>query len=161
VPLDGSNIFNISERAAKIFGNILHEDGRYHAWDEWAVNLLAADKEIAEKTFALRNDVFAGRVPTYDTIYAYKRPIDGRVVWIHAMGDVVRDVEGKPTDMYGVTMDITERKQAEEELKKRMEELERFIRVTINREKQMIQLKEEINLLLEEAGREQKYKIVA
>jgi len=57
--------------------------------------------------------------------------------------------------------DITERKQAERELKKRMEELERFSHLTINREKQMIQLKEEINLLLEQAGKEQKYKIVA
>jgi PAS domain S-box-containing protein len=57
--------------------------------------------------------------------------------------------------------DITERKQTERELKKRMEELERFMRLTINREKQMIQLKEEINLLLEQAGNEQKYKIVA
>jgi PAS domain S-box-containing protein len=57
--------------------------------------------------------------------------------------------------------DITESKQAERELKKRMEELERFSRLTINREKQMIQLKEEINLLLEQTGKEQKYKIVA
>jgi PAS domain S-box-containing protein len=57
--------------------------------------------------------------------------------------------------------DITERKQAERELKERMEELERFMRLTINREKQMIRLKKEINLLVEEAGKEQKYKIVA
>jgi PAS domain S-box-containing protein len=56
--------------------------------------------------------------------------------------------------------DITERRQAEKQLKERMEELERFMRLTINREKQMIQLKEEINLLLEEAGKEKKYKIV-
>jgi hypothetical protein len=57
--------------------------------------------------------------------------------------------------------DITERKQTERELKQRMDELERFMRLTINREKQMIRLKEEINLLLEQAGKEQKYKIVA
>lgn len=56
--------------------------------------------------------------------------------------------------------DITERKQAEKELKGRMEELERFSRLTINREKMMIQLKEEINTLLVQAGQEKKYKIV-
>ena len=56
--------------------------------------------------------------------------------------------------------DITERKQAEKELKERMEELERFSRLTINREGKMIQLKEEINSLLEKTGREKKYKIV-
>jgi PAS domain S-box-containing protein len=57
--------------------------------------------------------------------------------------------------------DITERKRAEKELKERMEELERFIRLTINREKQMIQLKKEINTLLQQTDKEQKYKIVA
>ncbi|PKN04779.1 MAG: hypothetical protein CVU74_05150 [Deltaproteobacteria bacterium HGW-Deltaproteobacteria-9] len=56
--------------------------------------------------------------------------------------------------------DITERKEAEKELKERMEELERFSRLTINREEKMIQLKEEINSLLEKTGREKKYKIV-
>ena len=56
--------------------------------------------------------------------------------------------------------DITERKQAEKELKERMEDLERFSRLTINREEKMIQLKEEINALREQAGREKRYKIV-
>ncbi|MEW6505807.1 MAG: PocR ligand-binding domain-containing protein [Chloroflexota bacterium] len=56
--------------------------------------------------------------------------------------------------------DITERKQAENELKERMEELERFSRLTIHREARMIQLKEEINSLLEQTGKEKKYKIV-
>lgn len=56
--------------------------------------------------------------------------------------------------------DITERKQAEKELKERMEDLERFSRLTINREGKMIQLKEEINTLREQAGQEKKYKIV-
>jgi PAS domain S-box-containing protein len=56
--------------------------------------------------------------------------------------------------------DITERKQAERELKEKMEELERFSRLTINREEKMIQLKEEINTLREQAGKEKRYKIV-
>ncbi len=56
--------------------------------------------------------------------------------------------------------DITERKQAEKELKDRMDDLERFSRLTINREEKMIQLKEEINTLLEQTDREKKYKIV-
>jgi PAS domain S-box-containing protein len=56
--------------------------------------------------------------------------------------------------------DINERKQAEKELKERMDELERFSSLTINREEKMIQLKEEINTLLEQTGREKKYKIV-
>ena len=41
-----------------------------------------------------------------------------------------------------------------------MDELERFNRVTINREGKMILLKEEINTLLEQTGKEKKYNIV-
>lgn len=57
--------------------------------------------------------------------------------------------------------DTTERVQAEKELKEQMDELERFNRLTIDREEKMIQLKEEINTLLEQTGKEKKYKIVA
>jgi PAS domain S-box-containing protein len=60
----------------------------------------------------------------------------------------------------GTVRNITERQQAEKELKERMEELERFSRLTINREAKMIQLKEEINALREQAGKEKRYKIV-
>ncbi|MFC1726495.1 PAS domain S-box protein, partial [candidate division KSB1 bacterium] len=53
-----------------------------------------------------------------------------------------------------------ERERAEEELKERMDDLERFSRLTVNREEKMIQLKEEINTILVQIGKEQKYKIV-
>jgi hypothetical protein len=42
-----------------------------------------------------------------------------------------------------------------------MEELERFSRLTVDREGKMIRLKEEINTLLEQMGKEKRYKIVA
>jgi PAS domain S-box-containing protein len=60
----------------------------------------------------------------------------------------------------GTVRDITERKRAEKELKERMEEMERFSRLTVDRERRMIQLKEEINTLLEQTGKDKKYKIV-
>jgi len=56
--------------------------------------------------------------------------------------------------------DITERKRVEKELTEHMNELENFTRLTIDREEKMIQLKEEINNLLEQTGKEKKYKIV-
>ena len=49
-----------------------------------------------------------GKIEKYDAIYPYKRPIDGRVAWIRAIGDVVRDEKGNPEVMYGVAQDITE-----------------------------------------------------
>ena len=65
-----------------------------------------------------------------------------------------------PIEFIGFCSDITERKHVEEELKERMDELERFSRLTINREEKMIQLKEEINTLLGQIGKDKKYKII-
>ena len=56
------------------------------------------------------------RRANYDTVFAYKRPIDGRIAWVHALGHVQKDADGKPTDMYGVSQDITEFKRLEAEL---------------------------------------------
>jgi hypothetical protein len=46
------------------------------------------------------------------------------------------------------------------ELKEHVADLERFNRLVIGREERMIQLKEEINGLLEKLGGEKKYKVV-
>jgi PAS domain S-box-containing protein len=71
------------------------------------------------------------------------------------------------TFMYGnnygflvVIRDITDRKQVQEELEEKMNELVRFHNLTVDREMTMIELKEEVNKLLLESGKEGKYKIV-
>ena len=60
----------------------------------------------------------------------------------------------------GTVRDIRARKKAEAELKEYVADLERFKRLVIGREERMIQLKEEINGLMEKLGGEKKYKIV-
>ncbi len=117
VPLDGSGWFISSERAAAIFGDQPRPpDWRYRVMEEWGANVVAGDPEAAKPTFANFQAAIDGTVPRYDATYAYKRPCDGRVVWIHALGTVVRDASGKATDMYGVTQDITAFKQLEFDL---------------------------------------------
>jgi len=59
-----------------------------------------------------------------------------------------------------IFQDISSRKQAEEDLRKRYHELERVNRVTVGRELRMIELKAEINGLLRAQGKPEKYKIV-
>ena len=46
------------------------------------------------------------------------------------------------------------------ELKEKCAELERFDKVTVGREMRMIELKQEVNVLLQAAGRAEKYRIV-
>ena len=54
--------------------------------------------------------------------------------------------------------DITERKKAERKLQERMNELETFYRATLGREERVIELKQEVNELLEQLGKNKKYR---
>ena len=55
--------------------------------------------------------------------------------------------------------DITERKQAEDLLREKIDELQRFQKLTVGRELVMIELKKEVNKLLIKNGLEEKYRI--
>jgi polar amino acid transport system substrate-binding protein len=72
-------------------------------------------------------------------------------------------VQDKTGEMMGVAIfaqEITERKHMEEDLTRKMEELEEFSKLAIGRELKMIQLKQEINEFLAQLGQEEKYEIV-
>ena len=60
----------------------------------------------------------------------------------------------------GYTVDITQRKLAEDEVNEKAKELERFNNLLVDRELKMIELKAEINDLLAGMGKPEKYKIV-
>ena len=115
VPLDGSGWYNSSERAVAIFGDIPNAELRYRV-DEWMQHVTEGDAPAAKGTAENFAAACAGEIPVYDSIYAYKRPVDGRVVWIHALGHVAKDASGKPTDMYGVTQDISDFKRMQTDL---------------------------------------------
>ena len=59
----------------------------------------------------------------------------------------------------GIGIDITERKRAEEQFIKTVDELRRFNNLTVDRELRMIALKQEINALLKNTGKTEKYRI--
>lgn len=79
---------------------------------------------------------------------------DGTKRYTHTVGGVIRDKNGKPLKMFGVVQDITDRKLADDEIKmanrelhKKVEELERFNKLTVGRELKMIELKKRIKEL--------------
>ena len=69
----------------------------------------------------------------------------------------LRDKSGEVIGMIGVSTDITERKRAEEALREKMEEVERINRLFSGREQRMIELKREVNSLLEKLGQAPRY----
>ena len=84
---------------------------------------------------------------------------NGELFPIAISSSLVKDDEGNAIAHMASFEDISERKRAEEELKKKNEELEQFNRLTVGRELKMIELKKEINGLLVQLGEEPRYKI--
>lgn len=75
---------------------------------------------------------------------------DGSVFPVQLMSDVIKNDEGNPIGIVTTCEDITERKKMENEIKERIEQLERFYEVSIHREAKMKELKEEIKKLKSE-----------
>ncbi|MDI6779946.1 MAG: PAS domain S-box protein [Bacteroidota bacterium] len=82
---------------------------------------------------------------------------DGTPIWASVSARAHYDEKGNIDWMDGVIEDITERKKAEEELQKRLGELEIYYRATIGRESRIIELKHQVNELLERLGEKKKY----
>ncbi|MEI6206498.1 MAG: response regulator [Desulfuromonadales bacterium] len=116
-----------SERAAAIFGEHPAPGYRYHLTDEWYNRIVAADPKVAEATGVNYAAALEGSIPRYDATYCYKRPIDGQVVWIRAIGNVERDENGNPRFMYGVTQDVTESKLAEDMIRTSQEQMQTLV----------------------------------
>ncbi len=91
-----------------------------------------------------------------DSIRNYRMKIyrkDGRLIDISLSLSLLRDAGGRPIGMVGISKDITREVKAEEELKRKMRELEDFYNMAIGREMKMIELKNEIEKLREELRR--------
>ena len=68
---------------------------------------------------------------------------DGRIVWLSDEALIVKDDKGNPLYLQGIMFDITDRKKAEEELKKHREHLEELVK---ERTKELEEKKEKISL---------------
>ncbi|MEI6668498.1 MAG: histidine kinase dimerization/phospho-acceptor domain-containing protein [Acidobacteriota bacterium] len=63
----------------------------------------------------------------FDLEYRVVRVCDGAIRWVHGVGALDKNLEGLPVRMFGTIQDVTERRQLEETLRVRNEELVRFI----------------------------------
>jgi PAS domain S-box-containing protein len=101
----------------------------------------------------------------------------GRVIPVLLTLSLLRDESGEPEAVATIAKDVSEQKQAEEELRdhqdhledmvkertaeleKTMKQAQQFNKMAIDRELRMIELKKEINELLKKIGEEPKYAI--
>jgi len=78
------------------------------------------------------------------------------ILWNNVL---LRDEKGLVTGTLSSGVDITDREEAEKELKKTISALKEFKDLTVGRENRMVELKKEINRLSEELGRPKPYDI--
>jgi PAS domain S-box-containing protein len=101
------------------------------------------------------------RIAGKDTPSAYESVLvhkDGRKIDVELSGRAITYQE-KPADMIMVH-DITERKKAEKELKEKINQLEQYKKITVDRELKMIELKKEINGFYKQLNQKQRYEEV-
>jgi PAS domain S-box-containing protein len=120
---------------------ILHFDGTPYQTDEVPLARAILYGETSSREFIVRRD-----------------NNEDRYVWANAAP--IYNAKGIQTSAIVVFLDITLRKQAEQALLAKMDELERFHKITIGRETTMVELKKEVNHLLNKLGEDNKYRII-
>ena len=119
----------------------------------------------------IKKDDLVGAMVTFMDISEQKRAEDtlqkrlnelttARLSMLNMMEDLEDTRKESENQNIVLQKEVVERKKMEEELRLNMEDLERFSDMAVGREEKMIQLKEEINELLAQLGKGEKYKIV-
>lgn len=88
------------------------------------------------------------RINTYEEVLD---TVDGKRNFLATKGPL-RDGDGSVVGIFGIARDITERQRAETALRETIEELERFNRLAVGRELDMVRLKQQVNALSEQLG---------
>ncbi|MGO8878960.1 MAG: PAS domain S-box protein [Desulfomonilaceae bacterium] len=112
-------------------------------WSDWTIRMMgyevdeldthvrtwkrAVHPDDWEKVSEVLNGHLSGRLPFFEIEYRM-RPKSGNWKWFYSRGKVVEyDKEGKPQRITGTMLDITERRQAEEELRKSEQKYRRLV----------------------------------
>lgn len=144
-------IEDINEKASAMFG--------YHKKDFLGKNIKdimhifsLKSKMVVLKNFALR--VLGKEITPYDVEMI---KADGSISFVE-INAVPLIKDGEIIGNLAILRDITNRKKTEDDLRRKIEELERYKNMTVGRELTMVELKKEINELCEKVGEKPRYK---
>ncbi len=105
-----------SERTVNLLGEDHHSDMVYSI-DEWMKRISEVNPGIAVDVFEKLSNTIDKKEKNFNTIFPFKRPNDGEIIWIKAIG-IIEYEDGKPRVLYGVNQDITQQVLNENNLKK-------------------------------------------
>ena len=117
----GSGLWTSSDVMDEIFGIGPDYERSIAGWGKL---VQAEDREAASAYF---RDEVIGQGKPFNREYRIVRPSDGAERWVHGMGRLSFDAEGRPVRMQGIVQDITAAKQAESALSASKELLRLFI----------------------------------
>jgi PAS domain S-box-containing protein len=121
IPLDGSGDYISSDRVIALYGDERHENMKYSIQNDWLDNARKANPELADLANSHLNEAIEGIRDHYEADFQYLRPSDGRVIWVHDIGNIIMDKNGNRIGISGVSQDISEQKTMEQELQKAKE----------------------------------------
>lgn len=117
-------------------------------------SFLFAEKEQLELALPIFQQIVIKReATTYQFLFL---PKDRDTFWIEVIGNPIVKNENV-IGFHCVMRNIEERKQAEEKIKAQLNELKKWHATTIGREERIIEMKKEVNALLEKLGQQKKY----
>jgi len=115
------------------------------------------DKDLASSLIKEDRQVLSTNRPLLNLQNTYTRT-DGRTGWLEWSKIPLHDKNGHVVGVLGFLRDITEQKQADDRLRRMLEDMERFNLLMRSRERRTLELKEEVNKLLAELGKPAKYR---
>jgi PAS domain S-box-containing protein len=165
---------------------VIDSDGKVVTWNQAMENLTGVaaadmvgkgDYEYALPFYGERRPILIDLVrdwnPEYEKKYLSIKKVGKKLVsesyhpdlgdgglYLSGNASLIYDAAGQVAGAIESLRDMTEWRRMEAELRRNLEELERFNKLAIGREIKMIQLKEEINELLCQLNQGRKYKIV-
>jgi len=147
--LDGEMTF-LNETGGKILG-INPDKVHKHV----ILDVIPKELQSKVKTEVLPSIIKKGR---WEGELQYKNIKTGKITDVHAQTFMIKDsLSNKPLYFANVSLDITDRKKTEGKLKQKLNELETFHEVAVDREIKMINLEKEVNTLCKKLGENPRY----
>ncbi|MCY2931282.1 MAG: PAS domain S-box protein [Planctomycetota bacterium] len=98
-------------RSSDVLDEIFGIDQAYErSLEGWANLIHPDDRDMMAEYF--RNEV-CGQGSRFDKEYRILRHSDGAERWVHGLGELVFDAQGRPRSMHGTIRDVTNRKRAQ------------------------------------------------
>jgi PAS domain S-box-containing protein len=138
----GYSVDEIQKMGEKLIKKLMHPDDlKIYVNDTLSRYENAKDNQLIEHEYRMKHK-------------------SGEWVWLHSKELIfLRQKDGSSKQIFGIVTDITEQKISDQELEKKVQQLERSNKLFIDRESKMIDLKKEVNELLIEVGKSKKYNV--